>query len=792
MKLPRGKVAEAVGFTLLYMAIARLSVLTLVEDGITVMWPVAGLSLGVLLLRGRWLWIFIVLGALGANLLAGLDPPLALCLALAHGLEMYLAAVLLSTGVDFSPSLHRFKDILFLGMVSLGTTAVGATLAALSFWWVGPPGVSPWWVARTWWLADQLSVWILTPVVLILSRTGLPRKTTGEWLLLLVFLALLGVMGWRVFLTPFEGHWLDLPYLTFPMLLWIALRFGPFGTVLGNLLVGTVAIVGTLSGRGVFMIMSEPNLSLQLYLGTAPLTSLLLAVITEDRRRNAELARSNQQWLQATLRAARAATWEWDAIGDHMTRSVNHDLLFGLPETRSDWNREDFLCRIHPEDRPRVSEELERALRGDGSYEAEFRVPQPDGSVRWLAFRATPRRQKERCVGLSGVVLDITQRKQQEQVLSESEHRFQRLADTAPVLLWMWAQDTGCTYLNRPWLDFTRRPLAEQLGEGWLEDVHPEDRLRRLAALQEATRARQPFEVEYRLRHHTGDYHWMLEQAVPRFAGESFLGFIGACADVQRLKEAEGLVQERSNRLAELNAELARSNADLEQFAYVTSHDLREPIRMVASYGELLERRYGDRLDERGHKYLGYIIEGALRLRDLVDDLLAYSRAGRGDQQPVESSVEQVLQRVQVTLHQAIEESEAQLLHGALPTVESLPSQLEVLLQNLIENAIKFRSAAPPRITVLARECPDGWEFEVQDNGIGIEPQYLERIFGLFQRLHSREQYPGTGMGLAICKRIVERHGGRIWATSVPGQGTSIHFTLRQKPRPAGGPRALA
>jgi light-regulated signal transduction histidine kinase (bacteriophytochrome) len=224
--------------------------------------------------------------------------------------------------------------------------------------------------------------------------------------------------------------------------------------------------------------------------------------------------------------------------------------------------------------------------------------------------------------------------------------------------------------------------------------------------------------------------------------------------------------------------ELRRSNADLEQFAYIASHDLQEPLRMVASYTELLEERYKGRLDERADKYIFYAVDGAKRMQRLVADLLAFSRVGSQGKplKPVDTAA--VLAEVLRVLGPRLREAGADVQADPLPPVMADEDQLFQLLQNLVGNALKFRSEAPPRIRISAVREGDAWRFAVADNGIGIEPQYSERIFQMFQRLHERGRYEGSGIGLSIVKRILERHGGRIWLQSTPGQGSTFFFTL--------------
>ncbi|HET6763938.1 MAG TPA: ATP-binding protein, partial [Longimicrobiaceae bacterium] len=224
--------------------------------------------------------------------------------------------------------------------------------------------------------------------------------------------------------------------------------------------------------------------------------------------------------------------------------------------------------------------------------------------------------------------------------------------------------------------------------------------------------------------------------------------------------------------------ELARSNADLEQFAYVASHDLQEPLRMVASYTQLLARRYRDRLDDDAREFIAYAVDGVTRMQALINDLLAYSRAGARTSPAAPADLNAVMERALVSLAAAIEESDAAVTYDALPRLPVDGSQIAQVLQNLIGNALKFRGTEPPRVHVSAGHAGGAWTFSVRDNGIGIAPEFADRIWVIFQRLHSRAEYAGTGIGLAICKKIVERHGGRIWVQPAPGGGSDFRFTL--------------
>jgi signal transduction histidine kinase len=243
-------------------------------------------------------------------------------------------------------------------------------------------------------------------------------------------------------------------------------------------------------------------------------------------------------------------------------------------------------------------------------------------------------------------------------------------------------------------------------------------------------------------------------------------------------KHERSLRQEAERDLAKKVDELARSNADLEQFAYVASHDLQEPLRMVAAYTQLLSERYRGKLDENADKFIGYASEGALRMQVLIQDLLAFSRVGRTNSSHTNVDCNAVMAEVSKSLAPAIQESGAMITYAELPTVWADRTQMSQLLQNLVGNAVKFRGPKPPAISIAAEKMPEHWIFSVTDNGIGILPEFAENIFVVFQRLHARTEYPGNGIGLAICKKLVERNGGKIWVESQPGGGSTFKFTI--------------
>ncbi len=245
-----------------------------------------------------------------------------------------------------------------------------------------------------------------------------------------------------------------------------------------------------------------------------------------------------------------------------------------------------------------------------------------------------------------------------------------------------------------------------------------------------------------------------------------------------KIQERDDTVRKSSASLAEKVQELARSNADLEQFAYIASHDLQEPLRTVASFAQLLQRRYKGKLDSNADEFIHYMVDGASRMQGLINDLLAFSRVGSRGKEFAPTDFAIIVGLALSNLHTAIAESRAEVTHDPLPTVNCDGAQLTQVFQNLVGNGLKFHNSQAPRVHIGATKKDSEWVFSVKDNGIGIDPQFNQRIFEVFQRLHTRKEYPGSGIGLSITKKIVERHGGRIWVESQPGQGANFLFTL--------------
>lgn len=377
------------------------------------------------------------------------------------------------------------------------------------------------------------------------------------------------------------------------------------------------------------------------------------------------------------------------------------------------------------------------------------------------------------------VVTDLTDQKRHaelaaaQQALRESEARFRALADTAPGMVWTARPDGTIYYANRQWFMFCGLTQEENT-QAWPQLVlHPDDRERCLAQWTRALRDGTDYESEARNRRHDGEYRWLLTRAVPvRDAQGRIMAWYGTTTDIHGRKQNE---EEREHLLAELQ----RINAELQQFSYAVSHDLNEPLRTISNFLQLFMRRSQEKLDVADKEYLTFAVDGAQRMRQMLADLLAYTRVDgpTGTFTVVDS--EALLTRVLSELQVAIADAKADVTHDPLPTVLGDATRLGQVLQNLIGNALKFRGVAALRIHVSAQRDSQHWRFAVRDNGIGIDPQQTGRLFKVFQRLHTHSEYPGTGIGLAICKKIVERHGGRIWVESQPGEGSIFYFTVK-------------
>jgi len=423
---------------------------------------------------------------------------------------------------------------------------------------------------------------------------------------------------------------------------------------------------------------------------------------------------------------------------------------------------------VHEDDRSVLRHIADRINEGR-PYAVEVRVVRKDGTVRWVHNSGSPTHDEAGAVlRVDGSFTDITARKE-----AEEEHSFlASIVESSDATIIGKTLDGTILSWNRGAERNTGYRADEVIGKN-ISMLVPEGRKGETEMILNTIRQGRRLEL-FETRRIRKDGSIMDVSLTISPIADSAGTIIGASSigrDITARKKAEA-------KLRSYASDLKLRNEELEQFAYVASHDLQEPLRMVASYVQLLKRRYEGRLDEDADEFIHYAVDGASRMQMLINDLLAFSRVSTRGKPFEETDTEALLEQTLRDLKIQIEESDAVVTHDPLPVVMADESQLSQVFQNLISNAIKFHGSDAPRVHVSAQQSGDAWIFSVKDNGIGIEPQYFDRIFVIFQRLHSKAEYPGTGIGLAICKRIIERHGGRIRVASEPGEGSTFFFTI--------------
>ena len=441
--------------------------------------------------------------------------------------------------------------------------------------------------------------------------------------------------------------------------------------------------------------------------------------------------------------------------------------LFGMPrEALYRTNPVEVSPEYQPDGRPSAEaagEVIQKAVQGEVPYfewvHRNARGQDIPCEI-WLVRLPSPGRMLVR-----GSINDITARKKAEEAL----RRTQFMVDSAGDAIFWMGEDAHFSYVNEQAcrsLGYSREELLTMT----VRDISPDSNPERFEQFWETVKEKGAHTFE--TRHRRKDGYVFPVEITANYLEHDGVAYICAFArDITERKRAE----EAFARKAEA---LARSNEELEQFAYVASHDLQEPLRTISSYVQLIDKRYKSQLDADADEFIGFVVNAAERMQMLIRDLLAYSQLGRRAIKRRSVDVNTVLRRTLSGIQTTLDAAEAEITHDTLPTIQADATQLSLLLQNLVSNGVKFRGEARPHVHVSAKKKGRFWHFAVRDNGIGIKDVYQDRIFEVFRRLHSRGQYVGTGIGLAICKKIVERHGGRIWVESDEGKGSTFYFTI--------------
>jgi PAS domain S-box-containing protein len=510
-----------------------------------------------------------------------------------------------------------------------------------------------------------------------------------------------------------------------------------------------------------------------------PLFFLTSANDITRRKQVEETLRERDYWLVKSQRVGRIGSYGLNIQANSWTSSEVLDEILGI-ERNAEKTLQSWEALVHPDQRQEMLHYFTQSVIGEKQpFDKEYRIVRAnDGAVRWLWGRGELMFAPDGApVRMYGTIQDITARKQSEETMQYINQRFQIATQAAGMGIW----DLNLRENLLIWDDTVFELFgvgadeSSTAGQVWLSGVVEEDRIRIDEEIRLCLNGNQDFSSEFRVIWPDGSLKYIKSFAkVSRDLQGSPLRITGVNYDITSQKEAE-------INLSKLTQELARSNVELERFAYVASHDLQEPLRMVTSYLQLLERRYKPKLDGDALDFINYAVDGSQRMKTLITELLAYSRVSTRGRDPTPVDCNDVLAHVCQSLAVMIAETHAIVTHDNLPVIQADVTQLDQLFQNLIGNALKFHGSETPRIHVGVEQRTAEWLFSVRDNGIGIDPQYFERIFIIFQRLHSRSEFPGTGIGLAISKRIVERHGGRIWIESEPGKGSTFFFTMPAK-----------
>jgi PAS domain S-box-containing protein len=494
-----------------------------------------------------------------------------------------------------------------------------------------------------------------------------------------------------------------------------------------------------------------------------------------SRKQAEEALRAKERVLSESQSIAHVGSWSWEL-------PMNTTLCAWTPETYRVFGVspdtfiptiEGLHSAIDPDDRAAMQAWMAACLAGDEPPDLEFRIASRDEGVRYVLARGHLERDAQnQPIRMTGIAQDITERKRAEAALAEEVLRRRAVFEQARDGIVICDRNAKVYEANQSFADMLGYSPEEMLqleiwdwdGEFTREQI--------LEMLRDAKALPPVFETRHK-RKDGSLFDVEISSISLEFGGHVF--YHSLIRDISARKRMEESVRANSERLA-------RSNEELERFAYVASHDLQEPLRMVASFTQLLSKRYSGQLDETADRYINFAVDGAKRMQQLISDLLAYSRVNSKDLELRQTDCEAVVAAAMLNLQVVIEESGASVECDPLPELWVDQGQFTQLFQNLLANAIKFRRKDEcPRIHISAVESGAEWTISVKDNGIGIDARHAERIFQMFQRLHSRAEYPGTGIGLAVCKKVIERHGGELWVESEPGAGSTFRFTIPKR-----------
>lgn len=493
---------------------------------------------------------------------------------------------------------------------------------------------------------------------------------------------------------------------------------------------------------------------------------------------------------------AEIATWDLNVATQELIYSENLVTLFGYDKTTK-LTRPQIQNQIYPDDKPILEEAYRRALT-TSIYKYESRIIKPDNSIAWIrAHGKIFFDEDKQPVKMLGTVMEITDEKNNQETLIKSEEKFRLLADSMPQHIWTSDPMGNLNYFNKSVFTYSGVTPKEVDQYGWLQIVHPEDRENNINAWMEAVKTGKDFLLEHRFRRYDGEYRWQLSRAIAQKDAEGKIQmWVGTSTDIQDQKDftnqLEKEVSERTEQLEIKNRDLINMNIELQSFAYISSHDLQEPLRKIQTFASRLSDLDEQNISAKAKTYLSRIEVAAKRMQTLIQDLLTYSRTNSAERVFVKSNLDDIAEEVKSDFYERIEEKNAKLIFGPLGEATIIPFQFRQLLHNLIGNALKFtKKGTNPIIEVKSNtvkgykikhkvDFPDKmyYHLQISDNGIGFETEYNERIFEVFKRLNTETEFAGTGIGLAIVKKIVENHKGIITASGIKDKGATFDIYI--------------
>jgi len=500
---------------------------------------------------------------------------------------------------------------------------------------------------------------------------------------------------------------------------------------------------------------------------------------TKELEENIQKLNQTEKQLNEAQNIAKLGSWEWEILNTKLSWSDELYNMYDVDKNSFIPSYESFLSFIHPEDKVYVMSNIQKTFESHEPFSYEHRIITNNNITKWMfALGKVVLNEKGEVIKMYGTGQDITERKNAETELHKSEERYRRIVETSQEGIWMIDENNKTNFVNKRLCEMLGYSASEMMGKEVFYFMNEKGKKIATASMEERENGWSGTH-DFKFITKAGPVVWthLSNSPVLDDAGK-YIGGLAMVTDITKRKNDLVLLQDSQATLQLNNHKLEQKNKELEQFAYVASHDLQEPLTTIASFVQVLKQQHLGKMDSKSDKYLRYIVQASDRMRVLIKDLLDYSRIGTNkDLEQVDSAI--ILHDVIADINKAIKDSHTEIQAEQLPVISGYATELKQLFQNLILNSIKFRKAGVPlKINITAQKKNDYWQFAFTDNGIGIDQQHYERIFIIFQRLHTRSEYQGSGIGLSHCKKIVELHHGRIWVESILNEGSTFYFTI--------------